>query len=115
MECNQSGGMITLRRRSYNWCMMLTPCRAKASTRDCSTSYMIASCDLRPVAYGTAMVRDLENLNHPWGGVEGPKAPPHLPRVGVRGRAQPAPRTPTLGCFEISESLKRSSNKGDHS
>src|SRR5262249_50760843 len=36
-------------------------------------------------------LRDLENRNHPWGGVEG--AP----------RGYPGP--PTLGCFEISESL----------
>src|SRR5262249_10234113 len=53
-------------------------------------------------------LRDLENLNHPWGGVEGPSAPPPPPQGGGTGAGAARPRTPTLGCFEISESLRRS-------
>src|SRR5262249_13524553 len=54
-------------------------------------------------------MRDLENLNHPWGGVEGaPRGYPG-PSTPPQGRGSGAgcarPRTPTLGCFEISESL----------
>src|SRR5262249_36834827 len=54
-------------------------------------------------------IRDLENLNHPWGGVEGaPRGypgPSTPPQGGGSGAGAARPRTPTLGCFEISESL----------
>src|SRR5215475_11451064 len=57
-------------------------------------------------------IRDLENLNHPWGGVEGaPRGypgPSTPPQGGGTGAGCARPRTPTLGCFEISESLSKS-------
>src|SRR5262249_4975740 len=57
-------------------------------------------------------LRDLENLNHPWGGVEGaPRGypgPSTPPQGGVRGRAAPAPEPPPWDVLKFLSPLERS-------
>src|SRR5215510_14916857 len=94
----------------YMLCQIYSVCQDICITI-CSLSH---SCHNR----WSTPLRDLENLNHPWGGVEGaPRGypgPSTPPQGGGSGAGAARPRTPTLGCFEISESLRYRRNPRSH-